>query len=921
MAAEKIKIFELDIDVDSAISSQSRLKSELDKTRESLKALKKSGDTTSQAYVELEAKSKNLSREYNAAQTQLGKLINLQGKEIETVEQGRNALTIINKEWAKKASLFGENSKEADALASKHKELKDRVNELQKGVGDTSGNIGNYSNSIQEAIGKSNLWNQATGGVTEAFQIAKPVYTAVKAEIIAIRTQYKAGAADVATFSGAQKIAAITTNLTTTALKALKVALISTGIGALLVLLGSAVAFFTKTQKGIDLVNTSLAKLGAGFDVVIDRASKFFGALAKFVAGDLDGAFDDIKASVAGLGDEIAREIDLAGRLEQVLQRVEKAEVNLDIRRSAANARLKELNLTIEDVTKSEEERLKAAQEFTRIESNLVSEEVANQEKRVAAMLGFAEVTDEVRRKIVQIGQEGVSLDQLGLSESTVEDAKEFRDEIGRLFDLQTRSFELQTTNQNKLNTITEQVRRAQETAAKEALEQREKAIDAAIKENQTRLKLYLEQNKDESKSLEESLTVQINARDARLKILQEEVAAGKKTKAEASLEEYQIKEEYLNKEKELVVQFAQEELEIYKSKNRSRIEEGELLTQAIVTQEQNRLAAIAQEQRDFEKTRLQEGIISEREYNDAIFAVNEEYKAKRQELDDELKQQQLERDAIDFENQQILQAERDGLLFETKLERLERDRQAEVEQAQRVGADLTAINDKFASMREQIKQQEIQAKLDLEQKLFGNVADLLGRQTAAGKAAGIAQATINTYQGVTEVLKSPSILPEPFATAQRIVSIATVIGSGLKAVQQIASTKTDVPKAEKGLLVGKRHSQGGVHIEAEDGEFIMNRKATSLFYPVIKYMNDIGNNGRGSSGTTFMSDGGMVARSLTTGNPSPNIRINSDPFDYELFARLTGDAVMRLPAPITDVKDIIGNVNNYNKVVNGANI
>ena len=81
-------------------------------------------------------------------------------------------------------------------------------------------------------------------------------------------------------------------------------------------------------------------------------------------------------------------------------------------------------------------------------------------------------------------------------------------------------------------------------------------------------------------------------------------------------------------------------------------------------------------------------------------------------------------------------------------------------------------------------------AKLQLTAQTFGAIADILGTNSKAGKAAAIAQATINTYQGITEVWSSKSTLPEPFATISKIASTATVLGSGLKAVRSIKSQK-----------------------------------------------------------------------------------------------------------------------------------
>lgn len=88
-------------------------------------------------------------------------------------------------------------------------------------------------------------------------------------------------------------------------------------------------------------------------------------------------------------------------------------------------------------------------------------------------------------------------------------------------------------------------------------------------------------------------------------------------------------------------------------------------------------------------------------------------------------------------------------------------------------------------------------AKYDAVEMAFGAVSELIGRETAAGKVFATAQALINTYQGATEVLRSKSTLPEPFATISKIANVAAVIATGIKAVKQINQVK--VPGAGSG--------------------------------------------------------------------------------------------------------------------------
>lgn len=125
-----------------------------------------------------------------------------------------------------------------------------------------------------------------------------------------------------------------------------------------------------------------------------------------------------------------------------------------------------------------------------------------------------------------------------------------------------------------------------------------------------------------------------------------------------------------------------------------------------------------------------------------------------------------------------------------------------------RTTSNITSINNQKAA-DEQAKKNEIfwaeasadmakrerDAKVDAA-KASGDaliaLADIVGRQTVAGKTLATAQALINTYLGVTEVLRNKTVLPEPAGTIQKIASVATILASGFSAVRNI--TKTQVP-------------------------------------------------------------------------------------------------------------------------------
>ncbi|HVX51244.1 MAG TPA: hypothetical protein VHB48_13845 [Chitinophagaceae bacterium] len=84
---------------------------------------------------------------------------------------------------------------------------------------------------------------------------------------------------------------------------------------------------------------------------------------------------------------------------------------------------------------------------------------------------------------------------------------------------------------------------------------------------------------------------------------------------------------------------------------------------------------------------------------------------------------------------------------------------------------------------RKAIAKQEADYKLGLTSNLLNQAADLLGKNTVAGKVAAIASATINTYLGATKALAT---LPPPFSYIQAALTVAT----GIKNIQSIINTQ-----------------------------------------------------------------------------------------------------------------------------------
>ena len=89
------------------------------------------------------------------------------------------------------------------------------------------------------------------------------------------------------------------------------------------------------------------------------------------------------------------------------------------------------------------------------------------------------------------------------------------------------------------------------------------------------------------------------------------------------------------------------------------------------------------------------------------------------------------------------------------------------------------------------LSEAEADAKKALLQKtsdVLNKGADLLGKNTAAGKAMAAAAALINTYQGITAELATKTVTP--FEIGLKIANVAIIAATGFKAVKNILSVK-----------------------------------------------------------------------------------------------------------------------------------
>jgi len=165
--------------------------------------------------------------------------------------------------------------------------------------------------------------------------------------------------------------------------KVIKVGVASTGVGALVIAFTSLVTFLTKTKKGAELLEVAFAGIGAAVNVIVDRVSKFGGAIVKLFQRDTKGALEDLKGAFSDIGTEIAEDTRKTMELKRTFQLLRDSQRELNVETAEQRAEIERLKLIAEDVTKSTKVRLEAAKEAFKKENNLLNRRIANAKEQL----------------------------------------------------------------------------------------------------------------------------------------------------------------------------------------------------------------------------------------------------------------------------------------------------------------------------------------------------------------------------------------------------------------------------------------------------------------------------------------------------------------------------------------------------------
>lgn len=768
-------------------------------------AFEKQSEKSEKAIIALTKQLNNnkIATSENAAQIKAHTTI--VNSEAESVETLRAQLALNTKALNKMSVEQRTNTESGKQMVAQTKEISDRLKELEKGVGDTRRNVGNYAEDIEAATANLGGMTGATGQMIKGMT---------------------GGIASIKAFNAA--------------LMANPFVAIASAILAVISAIGK---LMDRNNELAVSVKTILAPIELIITKVLDAVAALFAEIVK-VFEWLAEAYIKVYNWLGLISDETVKSIETARGMAQAQRDIYNAETDNVLVLARQRRELEKMKTVVADQTKSLQERTEAADRGVEILRQMEEAELGvlrAKYEQIKAQNALSYTSDEDRRKEVEA--------LAALEQKQAEYEAQRRELIG-----QRSGFE----NTERANAAAADKKRAEDyaKAQKEAAEKAKKAKEDADKKAAETAKRV---QQEVLKSYETGITeLQLRIRERNIGIVDK----------------------------------------------RKSLEDQNELNQAILEKERYRLEQGLITQAEFDNLRYEQQV----SFQEKVAAIEAEEEAKRKEAK-----------AMDLENQRAIEEENITSDFERETLRLEQQYQMEVAAAEKVGADVTLIEAKYAQIREKREKELVNAKLQMTADIAGQISNIMGQESAAGKVFALAQATINTYLGASKAIAQGGI----WGVAQA----AIVIAAGLKQVASITKVKEDVPKtntsvrkyAKGGQIFGPSHSQGGVtfvgsngqRFEAEGGEnmYILNRKASSAINALSALNMQYGGRSFGGSNVYKYADGGgfdvLSAQSLTNLNKAVKKDIDLSPKTIAAIALAFVDGVQNTPNPVVSVQDI----------------
>lgn len=191
-----------------------------------------------------------------------------------------------------------------------------------------------------------------------------------------------------------------------------------------------------------------------------------------------------------------------------------------------------------------------------------------------------------------------------------------------------------------------------------------------------------------------------------------------------------------------------------------------------------------------------------------------------------------------EIDRESIKWVERQDEILQRLTEAWKAKEKAKEESSKATLAAITQATQIFSSFIEDNMERELSAVEGNEEK----EKQIRKKYARAKFMSQIASIGVSTAQAIMEAWSSTAAIMFPGNLIAGGALTAMLAAAGIAQTAKAQQEMRNAMKYEKGgLIEGPRHSNGGVNINAEGGEFVMNRAATQAFLPMLEQMNNIG--------------------------------------------------------------------------------
>ena len=155
-------------------------------------------------------------------------------------------------------------------------------------------------------------------------------------------------------------------------MKILRVALISTGIRAVVVALGSLIAYLSTTQKGVDALNSVLKPLQQTLQRIVGIAQRFGEGMADVLSGNYADRFKKMGNAIKGQVMSCAKGWQDGKRLADITKEIDAANLKLAENEGRITREMEEQQSILDNTNNSAEERKEAGEQYSKLNKELI---------------------------------------------------------------------------------------------------------------------------------------------------------------------------------------------------------------------------------------------------------------------------------------------------------------------------------------------------------------------------------------------------------------------------------------------------------------------------------------------------------------------------------------------------------------------